>query len=457
MDVFFLLNPLKSLQWLQRHHLIWRVIFIMALPATVSFLTMLVLRLVYGAIPPVATGRFAGSAGWFVPAVPVLAILIITYALIRMGKANVSAFILLIFWTVSITGIVVRFGAHTNFPAMLILPIGAASLLFDRRITMLLTALSSLIVGIAAWFELQRPDIAFYDVLNRQLITDIAQIRTMTYTAVGFWVGIYTAVAFIMALLASSLHTSLRQSAAHAAALEELKSELEARVDHQTNSLLAGERDKAMLAERTRLAREIHDTLAQGLTGIIVQLGAAQQAHRAQHPDLAEHLDYASRMARESLTEARRSVWNLRAEALTHGDLRDALHSLVTRLRHPHLHASFRCVGNWRPIPADIESALLRVAQEALANAVRHSGADHVTMTLCLRDTVLTLTIRDNGCGFDPALHTSTTASPTFGILGMRERITALHGRLTLSTDAGAVVHVEIDLGEHMLPHTEVV
>ena len=99
MDVFFLLNPLKSLQWLQRHHLIWRVIFIMALPATVSFLTMLVLRMVYGAIPPVATGRFAGSAGWFVPAVPVLAILTITYAFIRMGKANVSAFILLIFWT----------------------------------------------------------------------------------------------------------------------------------------------------------------------------------------------------------------------------------------------------------------------------------------------------------------------------------------------------------------------
>jgi hypothetical protein len=221
MDVFFLLNPLKSLQWLQRHHLIWRVIFIMALPATVSFLTMLVLRMVYGDITPVPPGRFAGSAGWFVPAVPVLAILTITYAFIRMGKANVSAFILLIFWTVSITGIVVRFGAHTNFPAMLILPIGAASLLFDRRITMLLTALSSLIVGIAAWFELQRPDIVFYDMLNRQLITDIAQIRTMTYTAVGFWVGIYVAVAFIMALLASSLHTSLRQSAAHAAALRQ--------------------------------------------------------------------------------------------------------------------------------------------------------------------------------------------------------------------------------------------
>jgi signal transduction histidine kinase len=360
MDVFFLLNPLKSLQWLQRHHLIWRVIFIMALPATVSFLTMLVLRMVYGAIPPVATGRFAGSAGWFVPAVPVLAILIITYALIRMGKANVSAFILLIFWTVSITGIVVRFGAHTNFPAMLILPIGAASLLFDRRITMLLTALSSLIVGIAAWFELQRPDIVFYDMLNRQLITDIAQIRTMTYTAVGFWVGIYVAVAFIMALLASSLHTSLRQSAAHAAALEELKSELEARVDHQTNSLLAGERDKAMLAERTRLAREIHDTLAQGLTGIIVQLGAAQQAHRAQHPDLAAwHVSPSPKPAAPSGTCApKRSHTVICAMHSTRSSHVSATHTYTHRFAVSAIGAPFPpissprfCVSPKKPLP----------------------------------------------------------------------------------------------------------
>lgn len=446
MDTIFSLDPLKSARWFERHHLIWRVIFIMALPATVSFLTMVVLRLVYGELPSAPPGRFAGSAGWFLPAVPVLAICIVTYAFIRMGKANVSAFILLIFWTVSITGIVVRFGAHTNFPALLILPIGAASLLFHRRITMLLTALSSLIVGIAAWFELQRPDIAFYDGLNRQLITDVAQIRSMTYTAVGFWVGIYTAVAFIMALLASSLHTSLRQSAAHAAALEALKADLEARVTQQTASLLSGERDKAMLAERTRLAREIHDTLAQGLTGIIVQLGAAEQAHRANHPDSAEHLTLASKMARESLAEARRSVWNLRAEALTRGDLRDALESLVSRFQHPQICASYRFVGAWHRIPVDVESALLRVAQEALANAARHSGGDAVGIVLGLQDTVLTLEIRDTGSGFGPVAFTNPSGSPTFGILGMRERIAALRGTLTLFDDHGAVVHVHIDL-----------
>jgi signal transduction histidine kinase len=87
---------------------------------------------------------------------------------------------------------------------------------------------------------------------------------------------------------------------------------LEQRVTAQTASLLAGEREKAMLAERTRLARDIHDTLAQGLTGIIVQLGAAQQALRTNHPDANEHLDLAARIARDLLPEARRSVWNLR-------------------------------------------------------------------------------------------------------------------------------------------------
>ena len=268
----------------------------------------------------------------------------------------------------------------------------------------------------------------------------------MTYTAVGFWAGIYIAVASLMALLTSSLHTSLRQSAAHAAALEVLKSELEARVTLQTDSLLAGERDKAMLAERTRLAREIHDTLAQGLTGIIVQLGAAQQAHRGHHPDLAQHLDIAGMMARESLAEARRSVWNLRAEALTHGDLRDALQSLVSRLRQPRIEATFTFDGTWRPIPADVESALLRVAQEGLANAVRHSGADTVTIVLSLVSSTLALTIRDNGCGFGNQVLAAPSPFNAFGILGMRERIAALHGTFSLCDDEGAVIHVSIDL-----------
>lgn len=446
MDILFSLESIKTIRWFERHPMVWRVVFIMALPAMVSFVTMLVLRMVYGSIVPPPPGPVNGAVGWFLPAVPAMALLIITYAFIRMGKASVSAFILLMFWTISITVIVVRFGANTNFPALLILPIGAASLLFHRRITVLLTAVSSSIVAISAWFELQRPDGIMYDALNRQLVTDATQIRTMTYTAVGFWAGIYIAVAFIMALLASSLRTSLRQSAAQAAALELLKSELEERVHNQTERLLAGERDKAMVAERTRLAREIHDTLAQGLTGIIVQLGAAEQAQRANHPDSAQHLTLASRMARESLAEARRSVWNLRSEALTRGDLRDALESLVARFQHPTIHASFRFVGAWFPIPVDVESALLRVAQEALANAVRHSGCTHVAIVLEFHAPVLTLEVRDDGRGFGPTVLTTPSDTPTFGILGMRERIAALNGTLTLRDDSGAIVHVHIEV-----------
>lgn len=418
----------------------------MALPAMASFLTMALLRIIYGDVQTVYPGRVVGGASWFLPGIPVLAISIIAYTFIRIGKANVSALILLVFWTISITGIVVRFGAHTNFPALLILPIGASSLLFNRRITMLLSGLSASVVAIAAWNELQRPDIAFYDYVNQRLVTDIVQIRGITSYAVGFWVAIYLAVAAITMLLAGSLRTSLAQSDAHAADLEALKAELEERVRTQTERLLAGERDKAMLAERTRLAREIHDTLAQGLTGIIVQLGAAEQAQRANHPDSAQHLTLASRMARESLAEARRSVWNLRSEALTRGDLRDALESLVARFQHPTIHASFRFVGAWFPIPVDVESALLRVAQEALANAVRHSGCTHVAIVLEFHAPVLTLEVRDDGRGFGPTVLTTPSDTPTFGILGMRERIAALNGTLTLRDDSGAIVHVHIEV-----------
>jgi signal transduction histidine kinase len=254
------------------------------------------------------------------------------------------------------------------------------------------------------------------------------------------------------------LQRSLQQSDAHATALQELSEQLEQRVIDQTASLLAGEREKAMLAERTRLARDIHDTLAQGLTGIIVQLGAAQQALRTNHPDANEHLDLAARMARESLAEARRSVWNLRAEALERGDLRHALNGLVDRFRHPTIMASYEFEGEWSPLPVEIESALLRVAQESLANVVRHSAADQVSVTLRMDDLMVELEIRDNGRGFGDALQRQTSAHAKFGVVGMRERLIALNGDLQLIDDDGAVVRARapIPLPVHIPSVTDV-
>lgn len=208
--------------------------------------------------------------------------------------------------------------------------------------------------------------------------------------------------------------------------------------------LLAQSRETATLEERTRLAREIHDTLAQGLTGIVVQLGAAQRALAANSNEAEGHLDLAQRMARESLAEARRSVWNLRAPALERGDLADALHGLVARPLRAETTLQFEQHGEPWPLPPSVESALLRVAQEALVNVAKHTHATEVRMLLAYTPEDVRLRISDNGNGFDPALlHDRDVAqgwASGFGLLGMRERISALGGTLVLTSQRGADV-----------------
>src|SRR5262249_16970606 len=156
----------------------------------------------------------------------------------------------------------------------------------------------------------------------------------------------------------------------------------------------------ATLEERARLAREIHDTLAQGLTGIVVQLGAAQRALEAESEAADQHIDLAQQMAREALAEARRSVWNLRAPALERGDLSDALRGLVGRRSRPETEASFEQRGEPWLLPPGVESALLRVCQEALANVAKHAGATHATVALEYTPDAVHLSINDDGAGF---------------------------------------------------------
>jgi signal transduction histidine kinase len=224
--------------------------------------------------------------------------------------------------------------------------------------------------------------------------------------------------------------------------LQQLSSQLEARVETQTAQLLDQEREAATLEERARLAREIHDTLAQGLTGIVVQLGAAQRALAAESAAADQHIDLAQQMARESLAEARRSVWNLRAPALERGDLGDALRGLSSRPIRPETTASFEQRGDPWPLPPPIESALLRVGQEALVNVAKHAGATQVRLTLEYTPDVVRLSISDDGVGFEelPAGVAAPGPWGGFGLLGMRERITALGGTLDLSSDGGAQV-----------------
>jgi signal transduction histidine kinase len=211
------------------------------------------------------------------------------------------------------------------------------------------------------------------------------------------------------------------------------------------NAQLLGEaREAATLEERTRLARDIHDTLAQGLTGVVVQLGATQRALSLAPNEAREHLGVALRMARESLAEARRSVWNLRAPALDRGDLSDALRALTVRPLGAHVAVTFEQRGEPWALSTAVESTLLRVGQEALVNVAKHAQASEASVVLEYGPDRVQLRIRDNGIGLERQALDEVSLAPGpwggFGLVGMRERVEALGGRLEISSEGGVEI-----------------
>jgi signal transduction histidine kinase len=196
--------------------------------------------------------------------------------------------------------------------------------------------------------------------------------------------------------------------------------------------LLAQAREAGILDERQRLAGEIHDTLAQGLIGIITQLEAAEQA-RERPSEWGRHLGQARELARSSLAAARRSMRALRPEQLERATLVDALEELARSwTRSSGVAVQTETTGCPHPAPRDVEAALFRVAQEALANVGKHAGASVVGLTLSYLDGVLLLDVRDDGTGFDP-----DAGSAGFGLTGMRDRLARIGGRLELETAPG--------------------
>ncbi|GLY81326.1 sensor histidine kinase [Actinoallomurus iriomotensis] len=207
--------------------------------------------------------------------------------------------------------------------------------------------------------------------------------------------------------------------------------------------LVAQAREAGIMDERQRMAREIHDTLAQGLTGIITQLQAADQAGEDAGEDAAEwrrHVTAATRLARESLTEARRSVHALRPEPLETARLSEALTGVAGRWSSLHgLAVEVTTTGTARPMDREVEVALLRTAQEALANVARHARATRVGVTLSYMENEVALDVRDDGCGFDPAKMTGerTETGGGFGLVAMRQRIEGLSGTLQVESEPG--------------------
>jgi signal transduction histidine kinase len=186
--------------------------------------------------------------------------------------------------------------------------------------------------------------------------------------------------------------------------------------------------------ERMRIAREIHDTLAQGFTGIIVQLEAAEDAQtHGLKKENVDHLRRASELARDSLQEARRSVFALRPQVLEQRELADALNELITKMTAgTSLQAELTVDGTPRKLPAEVEQNLLRIGQEALTNALRHARASHFTAKLTFRPEAVLLSLKDDGCGFDVA-----SRHEGFGLTGMKERVESMAGRLQIESAPG--------------------
>jgi signal transduction histidine kinase len=196
--------------------------------------------------------------------------------------------------------------------------------------------------------------------------------------------------------------------------------------------LLEQAREAGIQDERQRLAGEIHDTLAQGLAGIVTQLEAAEQGKHL--PEVWQrHVDQARDLARSSLTQARRSVRALRPEQLERAELPEALEELArTWSESSGVRARFEAAGTPRRLPEATAMALFRVAQEALANVARHAHATKVALTLTFLGDVVLLDVRDDGVGWS-----GNARIGGFGLAGMRERMARIGGTLEVETAPG--------------------
>jgi signal transduction histidine kinase len=220
---------------------------------------------------------------------------------------------------------------------------------------------------------------------------------------------------------------------------------------------LAGRRG-GILLERQRLAREIHDTLAQGFTGIITSLTAAELTTDPSATDAASarYVEDAKRIARDSLAEARRLVWALRPESLDRYSLPEALGKLVQEWSaQTGVEARGTTNGTPRELLPEAEVALLRAAQESLTNVHKHARASRVDVTLTYMDDRVVVDVVDDGVGFDPAEITPAVGPQDergFGLTAMRERVEQLGGRLAIETAPGEGTAIAVELRDGKEP-----
>jgi two-component system NarL family sensor kinase len=206
----------------------------------------------------------------------------------------------------------------------------------------------------------------------------------------------------------------------------------------QNSRLFEQQHSLAVAEERNRLAREIHDTLAQGLTGITLQLEVADALLDVDTDQARAKINKALELTRANLEEARRSVMDLRAAPLQERTLPAALEELVGTFGREHeVRAAFGSQGVAGRLPAPIEAGLYRIAQEALNNIAKHADPSAVEVVLEEVDGELVLAVEDDGGGFDPTVSPTDRRRGGFGLVGMKERARLLGGELEVNSSPG--------------------
>jgi NarL family two-component system sensor histidine kinase YdfH len=280
-------------------------------------------------------------------------------------------------------------------------------------------------LGLSRWGLLSTVYFLGLSLLNFVLFTD------SNFTTALFW--ILTAIPTVIFIgMYVTLYLRQTEARAKAQALAAELSEYVARVE-----------DLTIANERQRLARDLHDTLSQGLAGLILQLEAADAHLSHQRPEKARAIiTQAMEHARATLADARNAISDLRQTNL--GELGDSLRLEISRFESATgLPCVFRA-DSTPPTPDSVKETILRAASESLTNIARHARATEVSLTLTAAPNHLQLTIKDNGLGFNP----ETIPSGHYGLLGMRERIRLTGGQLTIQSapQKGTILNIAIPL-----------
>lgn len=224
-------------------------------------------------------------------------------------------------------------------------------------------------------------------------------------------------------------------------ALEQIVRDRTRQLESTMQKLNEETRVAATLAERDRLAGEIHDSVQQGLSGAILQLDTTLKLPTLT-PDLRTRLNVARNMVSYSRQEVQHAVWDLGSPFLERNDLGETLRQLTTFVTSSSLTPKVIVSGSPRPLPRATIHHLLRIAQEATTNALRHAGAREITIRLEYLPEAISLEVSDDGIGFQP--EAVLRQAGHFGLRGIRARAKTLQGTLTVTSVAGEGTSIRV-------------